>query len=181
MGAPALRRAAWAVAATLAAGVIMTLALYGRRPDPSLARFEAAGVMLAIAPESVTEVEIARDARRWRFARAGAGGWTAPPGPPPGERVSAGIDSGLHFLHVSAPQRVLKPDEIAGTPPAEFGLEPPRFTVSVRAPTAPPFTIEFGALNPQGLARYARISGRVELLLLPGFVGEPWETVMDGR
>jgi hypothetical protein len=181
VGAPALRRAAWAVAATLAAGVILTLAFHGRRPDPSLARFEAAGVMLAIAPESVTEVEIARGAHRWRFVRAGAGGWTAPPGPPPGERVRTGIDGGLHFLHVSAPQRVLQRDELAGTPPSDFGLDPPRFTVSVRAPASAPFTIEFGALNPQGLAQYARIAGRSDLLLLPGFVGEPWEAVMDSR
>lgn len=180
MGAPTLRRWAWAVAATLAAVAVLALALHGRRPDPSLARFEAAGVMLAIAPESVTEVEIARGERRWRFERAGAGGWTASPSPP-GERVSAGIDSGLRFLHVSSPQRVLQPDEIAGTPPSEFGLEPPRFIVSVRAPAAAPFTIEFGGLNAQGLAQYARIIGRAELLLLPGFVGEPWETVMDGR
>jgi len=44
----------------------------------------------------------------------------------------------------------------------------------VRSPGAAPFTIEFGALNPQGPAQYARMTGRAEILLLPSFVCEPW-------
>ena len=165
----------WPGAAVLAAGVIITLAVYGHRPDPSLARFEAAGVMLGIQPDSVTEVVVSRGERRWRFERTGAKGWAAAPG------VGTHLDSGLRFLHVSAPQRVLQPQEVAGTPPAEFGLAPARFSVSIRSPAAAPFDIEFGALNPQGLAQYARITGRAEILLLPSFVGEQWEAVMGAR
>jgi hypothetical protein len=179
--APALRRLVWPGAAVLAAGVIISLALYGHRPDPSLARFEAAGVMLTVQPETVTEVVLSRGERRWRFERAGAKGWAAPPGPPLEQSVEAHLDSGLRYLHVSAPQRVLQPQEVAGTPPAEFGLEPPRFSVSVRSPAAAPFDIEFGGLNAQGLAQYARITGRAEILLLPGFIGEQWEAVMNAR
>ncbi len=181
MDAPALRRALWLGAAVLAAGVIISLAVYGRRPDPSLARFEAAGVMLFVPPDTVTEVVVSRGERRWRFERTSAKGWAAAPGAPAGEGVGARLDSGLRFLHVSAPQRVLQPEEVAGTPPSEFGLAPPRFSVSVRSPAAAPFNIEFGALNPQGLAQYARITGRAEILLLPGFIGEQWEAVMDAR
>jgi hypothetical protein len=179
--APALRRAAWIAAAVLAAGVMIALAVYGRRPDPSLARFEAAGVMLFVPPDNVTEVVVSRGERRWRFERTSDKGWAAPPGPTPGESVRAHLDRGLRFLHVSAPQRVLQPEEVAGTPPSEFGLAPPRFSVSVRSPAAAPFDIEFGALNPQGLAQYARITGRAEILLLPSFIGEQWEAVMDAR
>ena len=175
----------WPGAAVLAAGVIITLAVYGHRPDPSLARFEAAGVMLGIQPDSVTEVVVSRGERRWRFERTGAKGWAAA-GPAlgegvGGESVGTHLDSGLRFLHVSAPQRVLQPQEVAGTPPAEFGLAPARFSVSIRSPAAAPFDIEFGALNPQGLAQYARITGRAEILLLPSFVGEQWEAVMGAR
>jgi hypothetical protein len=179
--APALRRLVWPGAAVLAAGVIISLALYGHRPDPSLARFEAAGVMLSIQPDSVTEVVLSRGERRWRFERAGAKDWAAPPGPPLEQSVGAHLNSGLRFLHVSAPQRVLQPQEVAGTPPSEFGLAPPRFSVSIRSLAAAPFDIEFGALNPQGLAQYARVMGRAEILLLPSFVGEQWEAVMTAR
>ena len=186
VGAPALRRLLWPGAAVLAAGVIIALAVNGHRPDPSLARFEAAGVMLSIQPDSVTEVVVAQGERRWRFERRDATGWAAAPGPPlgkgvGGESVATHLDSGLRFLHVSAPQRVLQPQEVAGTPPSEFGLAPPRFSVSIRSPAAAPFDIEFGALNPQGLAQYARVMGRAEILLLPSFVGEQWEAVMTAR
>ena len=186
VGAPALRRLLWPGAAVLAAGVIIALAVYGHRPDPSLARFEAAGVMLSIQPHSVTEVVVSQGERRWRFERRDATGWAAAPGPPlgkgaGGESVATHLDSGLRFLHVSAPQRVLQPQEVAGTPPSEFGLAPPRFSVSIRSPAAAPFDIEFGALNPQGLAQYARVMGRAEILLLPSFVGEQWEAVMTAR
>ena len=196
VGAPALRRLLWPGAAVLGAGVIIALAVYGHRPDPSLARFEAAGVMLSIQPDSVTEVVVSQGERRWRFERRDASGWAAAPGPPLGEgvggegvgregvgreSVATHLDSGLRFLHVSAPQRVLQPQEVAGTPPSEFGLAPPRFSVSIRSPAAAPFDIEFGALNPQGLAQYARVMGRAEILLLPSFVGEQWEAVMTAR
>jgi hypothetical protein len=168
-------------ATVLAAGVIIALASYGRRPEPGLVGFEAAGVMLLIPPDSVTEVVVSEGGRRWRFERASSKGWAAMAGPPLAEGVAARIDSGLRFLHVSAPQRVLQPEEVAATSPSEFGLEPPRYTVSVRSPSAAPFTIEFGALSPHGPAQYARVTGRTEILLLPSFVGEQWESVLGGR
>jgi hypothetical protein len=68
-----------------------------------------------------------------------------------------------------------------GIPPSEFGLEPPRYSVSVRSPAAAPFNIDFGALSPQGPAQYARVTGRAEILLLPSFVGEQWESVISAR
>ena len=171
----------WMGGVVLAAGAIVALAWFGHRPDRSLARFEAAGVMLAPPPDTVTEVVVSQGERRWRFERAPSRAWTAEAGPRLAESISSRIDSGLRFLHVSAPQRVLRPDEVAGTPPSEFGLEPPRFSVSVRSRGGAPFDIEFGTLNAQGLARYARLSGRPEILLLPSFVGEPWEAVMTTR
>ena len=181
VGAPALKRAAWLGAAVLAAGVVIALAFHGQRPDSSLVGFGAAGVMLQISPDAVTEVNVSRGEHRWRFERWSSKAWTAPPGPPPGESVAAKLDRGLRFLHVSAPQRVLMPEEVAAVSPSEFGLEPPRYSVSVRSPGTAPFTIEFGGLNAQGLAQYARVTGRAEILLLPSFVGEQWESVMGGR
>ena len=167
--------------AVLAAGVIIALASYGRRPDPSLAPFEAAGVMLLIPPETITEVVVSQGERRWRFVLASPKSWAAADGPPLGESVGARLDTGLRYLHVSAPQRVLQPQEVVGISPSEFGLEPPRYSVSVRAPAASPFNIDFGALSPQGPAQYARVTGRAEILLLPSFIGEQWEAVMGAR
>jgi hypothetical protein len=182
VGAPALKRILGWGAAALAAAVIVALALHGSRPDPSLARFEAAGVMLSIPPDTVTEVIVSQGERRWRFERAGnSHQWTAASGSSPDEKVDARIDSGLHFLHVSAPQRVLEPEETVGVSPSEFGLAPPRFSVFVRSSAAAPFSIEFGALNPQGLAQYAHVPGRSQILLLPSFVGEQWAAVIAPR
>ena len=33
-------------------------------------------------------------------------------------------------------------------------------------------------MSSQGLAQYARVTGRSEVLLLPSFMGEQWESVM---
>lgn len=181
MVAAPLKRYAWAGAAVFAAAVIVALALHGRRPEPGLVRFEAAGVMLHLAPERVSEVQVAAGARRWTFTRAGTGGWTVAGAAVASRDWASRIESGLRFLHVSAPQRVMTRDEVAGTPPAAFGLDPPRYVVSVRAPGTEAFTLQFGAANAQGLAQYVRVAGRDELFLLPRFVGEPWEAVTGLR
>ncbi len=181
MAAAPLKRYAWAGAAVLAAAIIAALALHGRRPEPGLVRFEAGGVMLHIAPERVREVRVTAGDRRWTFTRVDAGGWTVAGAAVVSRDWTSRIESGLRFLHVSTPQSVLAPDEFAGTPAAEFGLDPPRYLVSVRAPGSEPFTVRFGSGNAQGLAQYARVVGRDELFLLPRFVGEPWEAVTGLR
>jgi hypothetical protein len=168
VAAPALKRYAWPAAAALAAAAIAALALSGSRPEPGLVRFEAAGVMLHIAPERVREVRVTAGGRQWQFTRARADEWRR-------------IEGGLRLLHVSAPQRVMARDEFAGTPAAEFGLDPPRYTVSVHTADADAFVVQFGSANAQGLAQYARISGRGELFLLPRFVGAEWEAAMGLR
>ena len=179
--APALKGAAWLGAAVLAVGLIVVLAFYGQRPDSSLARFEAGGAMLSIMPDTVSEVIVSRGESRWRFSRSRAGEWTTADGGTTGSPLRGHIDSGLRFLHVSAPQRVLQPDELTATSRSDFGLEPPRFSVSVRSSTAESFRIDFGSLNAQGLAQYAQVSGHAEVLLLPSFVGDEWKAVLASR
>ncbi len=171
-----MRRAAWAGAAALSAALLVVLALHGRRPDPGLDRFEAAGLMLDILPERVAAVEVLRGGRTWRFERPD-GAWRPVAGSPPtaadaGERLEAG----LRFLHVSPPQRVLGPEETRDGE-EDYGLDPPRYTVLVRVADGPAFALAFGAANPQGLSQYARVPGRTEIVLLPRFVGEPWEAL----
>ena len=180
VGAPALTRAVWMSAAIGAGGgCIVALALHGRRPDPSLARFEAGG---RHAPDRrrtrVTEVVVSRGERRWRFKRADAEalGHGSRESPAAARDVAARIDSGLRFLHVSAPQRVLAAGGGRGhlrRPSSASSRRATRVGQLLRGRS--PFTVEFGALNAQGLAQYARVAGRDEILLLPSFVGEPWE------
>lgn len=177
MASPALRRLAWPAAALVAAGVLVALALRGGRPGAGFARYEPEGPMVHLAPAQVTAVEIARDGRRWRFVRAGeGGGWKAAPASQQAGAAPAGaIERGLRFLHGSAPQRVMAPEELAGTPLAEIGLAPPRLVVSVFTASGTPFVVELGSPNPQGLARYARVAGHRDVLLLNRYVVEAWE------
>jgi hypothetical protein len=179
VGPTPLRRMLWVAGATLAAATITALALHGQRPDGDLVRFEPSGLMLSIAPDTVTEIVISRGERRWRFERAGARAWATASGSSLPERVTSHLNSGLRFLHVSTPQRVLEGDEVAGIGLSEFGLAPPRYVVTARAAGVAPFEIEFGASSPQGSAQYARVTGRPGIVLLPSFVGAQWESVMD--
>lgn len=173
-----MMRTVWIGAALAAAGLLVGLALHGERPDPAgLARFEAAGVMLAIEPTRVTVVEVRRADARWRFRRAPDGAWAAAGAGPAGAGAGTAVTEGLRFLHASAPQRVLDRSEVGGIPMSEYGLEPPGYVVTVEGPGTL-FTVEFGAVNPQGLAQYARVAGRDEIFLLPRFVGRSWETAI---
>jgi hypothetical protein len=174
VAAPALKRAGWIAAAALAAAAIFALATHGQRPDPGLAVFAPAGVMASVPPERVTAVVVSRGTGRRELTRDGGRGWSAAPALAAGTDASARVESGLRFLHASAALRVMARGELSGTPLTEIGLDPPRYVVAVRGGEGAPVTIEFGALNPQGLAQYARVAGRDEILLLPSYVGDPW-------
>lgn len=177
MAAQALKRAALLGTAGLAASLIMVLALHGRRPDPGLGRFAPAGVMLHLPPDDVVEVQVRAGDRLQSFTRAVAGGWNTG-GTPVSEENARRLDSGLRFLHVSAAQRIMAPEEYRGATLADFGLDPPHYSVEVRGATSAPFVIHYGAIHPQGLAQYTRIGGNAAIVLLPRFVGEPWEALV---
>ena len=174
---PALKRATWVGAAGLAAGLIIVLAWHGRRPDPGLVRFEPGGVMVHLRLEDVVELQVRAGNHHQSFARSHTGTWSTAGAPVPAEMVQH-LERGLRFLHVSAPQRVISPEAYSETPLAEFGLAPPRYVVVVRMATSAPLVIQFGDVNPQGLAQYARLGESEDILLLPRFVGEPWEALV---
>jgi hypothetical protein len=181
VAATPLTRALWVGGAVGAVAAIIALASYGERPDPGLVRFRPAGVMVNVPPERVNEVVVARGGERWRFVRAD-GGWSAAQGTgSPGGNGADRVERGLHFLHASAPERVMTAEELAGTPLRELGLDPPHYTVSARAAGDEALVVDFGALNPQGMAQYARVNGHPEVLLLPSFVGEPWGAIVGDR
>jgi hypothetical protein len=161
----ALRRAGWLAAAALAAAVLFALAFHGERPDTSVAAFEPGGGLLGPAPPNeVRAVTLAAGARRLRL-QPGEGGWRED------------VVRALKLLSDSAPERLLDPVETAEQPLAEFGLDPPKLTLAVERAGAPPFIVHFGAANPLGLGRYARVEGRPGLALVPGYVAESWERI----
>jgi uncharacterized protein DUF4340 len=176
--APRVKLWGWATAAALAAGFLGALAFHGERPEPGLGRFEPAGLLLGWPIEDISALELSTGTEHHSFYR-GAGRWRT-------ERADVPLDlderiaTGLKLLHNSAPERVLAESEV-GEKLGEFGLEPPRLTLAARTAAGRSVTIRFGGTNPLGLARYTRIEGQREVILLPAFVAQAWERVMEPR
>lgn len=167
-------------AAGVATVLITALALHGERPQSGLMRFAPAGVLADWPIREVSEVAVGTNATTRTFRRGAAGEWQAAntdAAVPP--QMAERIEIGLTLLHNSSSQRILEAGEMADRPLGEFGLAPPRLIVTARTTGGNSIRIEFGVTNPLGLARYARIAGRSELLLLPSFVAEAWERVAD--
>jgi hypothetical protein len=177
VAAQGVRTLAWGVAAAIATGFLAALALHGERPEPGLDRFEPAGLLVDWPVDEITVLDVALEQRQHSFHRLDDG-WHIDHSDAPtalGDRVN----TGLKLLHNSAPQRVFAPAEFSERSLAEFGLDPPRLTVSARRVDGRTITIRFGGANLMGLARYTRVEGRAEVILLPAFVAEAWEHVME--
>jgi len=172
--AAAMSRLAWAAAALAAIAFLAALAFTGGRGGPGLAPFAPNGLLVIPATE-IREVDVSTDAAQWRFAR-GEGGWRVTQGnAAPG--FEARLEAALTLLRNSGPERMLSDSEVASVNAEQFGLDPPKLRVVVRGPETSAFAISFGATNLLGLSHYARVDGRREIALLPGFVAEAWEQV----
>jgi hypothetical protein len=177
--APSLiRRAAWPMAAAVALAFLVALALQGERPEPGMVGFKAAGLLTAFAPADAREIEVRRAGELWHFRREGTS-WRVvqAPRPVPPEAADR-IDTALRLLRDSGPLRVLSANEVARAAPSDYALGPEALRVTVLGPDAATFAVRFGAANPLGLARYARIEGIDGVPLLPAYVAETWEQVI---
>jgi hypothetical protein len=168
----------WPAAAALAAGFIAVLAFQGERPEPGLARFAPAGLLADWLVEQILSVEISAGPQHWSFRRDPGGSWRPEAA---NSAIAAAlaehIETGLKLLRNSAPQRT----DLANEQLGEFGLAPPRLTVTVHKADGATVTIEFGGANPLGLECYARVVGRTEILLMPAFVVDAWEPLAEMR
>jgi hypothetical protein len=171
-----MRRSLWPVASFLAAAMLLWLAFSGERSATHVVKFEAAGVMRDVALHEIQEVEIVSGARSWLFKKVSAG-WmvTGPAGTAPLRTRS--VDEGLQLLRDAAPERVLR--ETGARDLAAYGLDPPALTVAIRGRGT--FSIAFGVANPLGLARYARMGGSADVLLMPRYVADTWEEAVGLR
>ncbi len=149
------------------------------RPMQSLVAFEAAGLMRE-APDQIDRVDLEASGQRWTFARR-EDGWRLTTSP---EKLVAGtashLEMSLKFMHVAAPARVMSRDEYQPGALAEYGLDPPRYALSLQRRGETVLAASFGARNPQSVLQYVRVTGRDELYLLPVFVGREWELVAEG-
>lgn len=183
MASALIGRIGWPVAATLAAALLVVLALHGERPEPGLARFKAAGLMTTFTPAEAREVDISKGQRTWRFRRDGTL-WRRLDGSQPAAPDDRGridtdrIDAALKLLRDSGPLRTLSADEVGKDSAGEFDLGDKALAVTVRGPGKAAFEIRFGARNPLGSARYARASGVEGVPLLSAYVAEAWEQLI---
>ncbi len=180
MAPASLMRHAWIVAATLAAGFLAVLAFHGERANTSMAKFQPAGFMAHLTVTDVRSIEVLAGGKRWQFARGGDGRWSASAAPsalPPD--LGARLDQALGLLRNAGAERVMTPEELGAQPLADFGLDPPRLSITVHAGASTTLSAAFGNANPIGLARYARISGQDGVALLPAYVVEAWEKAVE--
>jgi hypothetical protein len=176
------RRRTLAVAgALLAVGVLAGMLLSGRTPGTKrYVRFEPGGLM-AEAPDRISRVELTAAGQRFALVRDTPGAWRAEPAPsaPLSGALVTHVETGIHFMHVAPPTRVIERDEYERTRLSEFGLDPPRYAVWLFAPGRAVLKTAFGSPNPMQISQYVRVEGREELYLLPRFIGREWEQVIE--
>jgi hypothetical protein len=170
--ASSLRRFAWPLAAGVALLFLVGLALHGGRPDV-MVQFTPAGVMTTMAPEEVSDIEIAVKGGTRHFRRLD-GKWDTAPD------IARQIEIALRLLRNSKPLRVMTANEVAELRAEDFALVPGSLTVRLRASGGASFEIQFGGQNPMGAARYVRVAGLPGMPLLPIHVADAWEQLAAG-
>jgi hypothetical protein len=151
----------------------------GRRESQQFVRFQAAGLM-AQAPDDVERVDLERDGRSMTLRRSAARAWTyEPAGRPLPAALATHVEMSLRFMHVAEPVRVIARGEWDSAALIDFGLAPAHYVVRLAGKGGPLLAVDFGALNPQRVAQFARVDGREQLYLMPKFVGVEWERVWD--
>lgn len=170
---------AWTLAAIASLGFLVAMVIGGALPEQrNRVKFEARGVM-TLAPERIDRVEIERGAARVALARTGSGGWSAEGGkalPPPD---AAKVSLAVQYMHTAGPVRAMKPEEVRGVAPAEFGLAPPELSVALFAGPERVLQARFGRRNAEELLQYMSIDGRDDLFLMSRFVGQQWDASIE--
>ncbi|MBV8591921.1 MAG: DUF4340 domain-containing protein, partial [Acetobacteraceae bacterium] len=163
--------------ASVAAGmvaIIAGLSMTGRWPGHAGLEHFAPNGIIATPSEAVDTVEVTTRSGEITFHR-GPDGWLS------GGRDNAGggeiskqIETGLRFLNVSAPLRILAPDQYRPGDLAAFGLDPPELTVALAKQGRELARVSFGATNPADITQYVEAAGRPGIYLLPRHVGGEW-------
>jgi len=170
---------AWSLAAIASLGYLVAMVIGGALPEQrSRVKFEARGVM-TLAPERIDRIEIERGRARVALTRTAGSEGSAEGGgalPPP---VAAKVSLAVQYMHTAGPVRAMKPEEIRGVAPAEFGLAPPELGVTLFAGPERVLQARFGRRNVEELLQYMTIDGRDELFLMSRFVGQQWDASFE--
>jgi len=163
-------------AAIFAVAYLVAMVITGALPQQrQRVEFEARGVLEA-PPESVQEVVLRSGGAPMRWRRD-ADGWTRVGGSVLPAQAASTLSRAVKFMHTSAPVRVFQPSDVAGSSPAEFGLQQPRLSVELFSASGPALAADFGDLNADGFLQYMRVRGREQLFLMSRFVGAEWSAV----
>ena len=93
--------------------------------------------VLRLAPESITRVTVVADGKPTAFVRQ-ANGWVKEGSAAPADaQLAETIDRAVKFMHTANPVRMLEPEEVADTGPADFGLDSRACRSRSRTPAAP--------------------------------------------
>jgi hypothetical protein len=166
------------VAAGLMAGLLGIIAVTGRWPvDAPRTHVESSGI-LPLPAERIMAVELSTREQQAQFSRRLDQGWLLN-GKPIGAAAVSHIETAVRLLTMSAPRRTLAAGDYSAAQLAEYGLDPPRFVLSVNDASSNATRFGFGETTPAQNAQYVCIIGRPELYLLPRDVGEEWQLARD--
>ncbi|MGQ9684165.1 MAG: DUF4340 domain-containing protein [Anaerolineae bacterium] len=144
-----------------------------RRPEPAPALPEAPAPLWSLAASQVTALRVQAGEQDTALARSGDG-W-AFEGPTAGPADGARIERVVEDLSVLSPQRTFTDT----TSLAEFGLEQPTLTVTLRASDGATRVLLVGSTNPQQTGYYARVQDGSSVHLLPGYVVEAVRALLE--
>lgn len=166
------------LAAGVAALVLAVLAVMSPDRQGSLGEFVASGPMKHIAVADVQELTVSVGAKTLALRRDASQAWQPIAAALQGASAAslgARVETGLRLLHNTPAERRFDADS------PDFGLASPALRITVLGRPTERFEIEFGAANPMGLSRYARVRAGVHesaaVLLLPADVAQAWEAV----
>ena len=170
-----MKRTAYWLSAIAALAYLVAMFYTGAYPErTNFVALEANG-LLREAPERIETVVLNYSNKARTFTRT-AHGWLENGRPLPAA-TSEALDNAVKFMHTSEPVRSMPLAELEKQDPAEFGLAPPKFTISLMAGGASVLEAGFGRTNPVGMLNYVAVVGRKDLYLLSHFVVEEWDKV----
>ena len=174
----AIARSIGVVAACMMAGLLAIIAVTGRWPvDAPRTHLDSAGI-LRLPAERIVAVEFSAREQQSRFSRRSDRGWLLN-GKATGPAAVNHIETAVRLLTASAPRRTLAAGDYNASQLTEYGLDSPRFILSVVETNGGTVRLDFGETTPAQNAQYVRIDGRPEVYLLPRDVGEEWQLARD--
>ena len=165
----AWQRHGWWWAAALALTVLAALALIGPERRSSLGEATADGPMRHVPVDAVQRVQVRAGDLALQVQRD-ASGWSLGGRPLP-DGATAQLQAGLRLLHNTPAERRFDAES------SEFGLATPSLAIDVRAAEGTGVAVTFGATNPSGFGRYARVVQGPEagVVMLPSDVHDHWQ------